>query len=293
MFLSYKIKFALSFRSKQCYNIWEAIMIRTGISTASFFDTLMLEDAPALFRQWGITTAEYYLNSAAEYAPDFVEMLKKRSDDAGVSVVAVHPMSLQFEPLLFTPHPRQREEAMQHYEEVLKAGERLSADHYVMHGPVVLNGVAKNLQLERLAPIFDRLSDMAEDHGLHLTLENVSYSIMPTPEVGLALRALLKRPLYHTLDVKQAIRAGVDPLSFVDAFGEQIIAVHACDCDRSGSKPRYCLPPHGDVDFKAIVDALCRKGFSGAVLLEAYSDMFKTHEELKDAYDALNHQINT
>jgi sugar phosphate isomerase/epimerase len=133
---------------------------------------------------------------------------------------------------------------------------------------------------------------MAEDHGLHLTLENVSYSIMPTPEVGQAIRALIKRPLYHTLDIKQSIRAGVDPLAFVDAFGEHILAVHACDCDFSEGKPRFCLPPHGQVDFKAIMQALQKKGFCGAVLLEAYSDMFQSHEELRDAYDALDQQIN-
>lgn len=267
-------------------------MTDIGISTASFFDTLMLEDAPALFRKWGVRNAEYYLNCAFEYAPAFIDDLKKRSDDAGVRVVAVHPMSLQFEPLLFTPHPRQREEAINSYAEVLKAGEKLGADHYVMHGPVVLQGVAKNLQLERLAPIFDRLSDMAEDHGMHLTLENVSYSIMPSPEIGTELHALLKRPLYHTLDLKQSIRAGYDPMAFVDAFGEQIIAVHACDCDTSSGKPRFCLPPRGNLDFKRIVTALQRKGFCGTVLLEAYSDMFRTHEELKDAYDALDRQIN-
>ena len=268
-------------------------MIRTGISTASFFDTLMLEDAPALFQKWGVRYAEYYLNSSYEYSPAFAEMLKRRSDDAGVRVVAVHPMSLQFEPLLFTPHPRQREEAMIGYEAVLRAGEILGADHYVMHGPVVLgNGVSKNLQLERLAPIFDRLSDMAEDHGLHLTLENVSYSIMPTPEIGLQIHALMQRPLYHTLDLKQSIRAGVDPLAFVDAFGERIIAVHACDCDRSGDRPRFCLPPRGGYDFHRITKALQRKHFDGAVLLEAYSDMFQTHEELRDAYLALDRQIN-
>ncbi len=268
-------------------------MVKTGISTASFFDKLMLEDAPALFGRWGVKYAEYYLNSSYEYEPAFIEQLKQRSDDAGVRVVAVHPMSLQFEPLLFTPHPRQRADAQKGYEAVLKAGERLGADHYVMHGPVVLNGVAKNLQLERLAPIFDRLSDMAEDHGMHLTLENVSYSIMPTPEIGRSIHALIKRPLYHTLDIKQAIRAGVDPLAFVDALGEHIIAVHACDCMLSDGIKRYCLPPKGSVDFRAITDALLQKGFSGAVLLEAYSDMFDTNEELRDAFYALDRQINS
>ena len=267
-------------------------MVKTGISTASFFDKLMLEDAPELFRRWGVVNAEYYLNSSYEYSPDFVRMLKARSDDAGVRVIAVHPMSLQFEPLLFTPHPRQREDAMKGYEAVLKAGQMLGADHYVMHGPVVLNGVAKNLQLERLAPIFDRLSDMAEDYGLHLTLENVSYSIMPTPEVGLMIHALMKRPLYHTLDLKQSIRADIDPMAFVDALGDRIIAVHACDCDASGEKPRFCLPPRGGFDFRKIVTALQRKGFDGAILLEAYSDMFQTNEELRDAYYALDRQIN-
>ncbi len=268
-------------------------MIATGLSTASFFDTLMLEDAPALLQKWGIHTAEYYLNSYCEYDPAFIEDLAKRTEDAGIRVVGVHPMSLQYEPLLFTPHPRQRADAVKAYELVLKAGERLHADHYVMHGPVVLNGVAKNLQLERLAPIFDTLSDMAEDHGLHLTLENVSYSIMPTPEVGLQIHALLKRPLYHTLDVKQSIRAGVDPLAFVDALGEQIIAVHACDCRTEHGVPRYCLPPKGGYDFGRLIEALKSKGFHGPVLLEAYSDMYRDPIELKDAVYALDHMINT
>ena len=268
-------------------------MVKTGISTASFFDKLMLEDAPALFSAWGVRCAEYYLNSYCEYDPAFVKPLAEATADAGIEVVSVHPMSLQYEPLLFTPHPRQQADALIAYESVLKAGEILHADHYVMHGPVVLNGVAKNLQLERLAPIFDRLIDMAEDHGLHLTLENVSYSIMPTPEIGLQLHELCNRPLYHTLDVKQAIRAGVDPLAFAEALGEHILAVHACDVDVSSGKPRYCLPPRGGYDFSSLIGALQKKGFSGAVLLEAYSDMYQSCEELKDAYFAMNRQINT
>ncbi len=268
-------------------------MVHTGISTASFFDTLMLEDAPSLFRQWNVRYAEYYLNSYCEYDLSFVDRLAKETEDAGIHVVGVHPMSLQYEPLLFTPHPRQRSDAMKSYEMVLCAGELLHADHYVMHGPVVLNGVAKNLELERLAPIFDTLSDMAEDHGLHLTLENVSYSIMPTPEVGLKLHSMIRRPLYHTLDIKQSIRAGIDPLAFVDALGEQILAVHACDCDLSGDRPRYCLPPFGGYDFKRLIGALLNKNFKGTVLLEAYSDMYRDKSELKDALIALDELINS
>ena len=268
-------------------------MVKTGISTASFFDELMLEDAPALLHAWGVRYAEYYLNSYCEYDPAFVEPLSRATRGAGIEVVSVHPMSLQYEPLLFTPHPRQREDAMKAYETVLKAGELLGADHYVMHGPVVLNGVAKNLQLERLAPIFDRLSDMAEEHGLHLTLENVSYSIMPTPEIGRRLHELCRRPLYHTLDIKQSIRAGVDPLAFVEALGEHILAVHACDCAHEDGRVRYCLPPRGGYDFKRLIEALERKGFAGAVLLEAYSDMYQDKNELKDAYLSLDRQINS
>lgn len=268
-------------------------MVKTGISTASFFDTLMIEDAPALLRSWNVSYAEYYLNSYCEYDPGFVDLLAKKTEDAGIRVVGVHPMSLQYEPLLFTPHPRQRQDALKAYELVLRAGERLKADHYVMHGPVVLNGVAKNLQLERLAPIFDELSDMAEDHGVHLTLENVSYSIMPTPEIGKEIHALIREPLYHTLDIKQAIRAGVDPLSFVDAFGEQILAVHACDCDFSGERPRFCLPGQGNYDFRQLLSALSRKGFEGTVLLEAYSDMYRDPIELKHAFERLDTSINS
>ena len=59
-------------------------MVITGISTASFFDTLMLEDAPSLFREWGVRNAEYYLNSYCEYDPAFVDRLAKETDRKSV-----------------------------------------------------------------------------------------------------------------------------------------------------------------------------------------------------------------
>ena len=57
-------------------------MVITGISTASFFDTLMLEDAPALLRKWGVKNAEYYLNSSCEYDAAFADRLAKGFDHA-------------------------------------------------------------------------------------------------------------------------------------------------------------------------------------------------------------------
>lgn len=268
-------------------------MANIGISTASFFDRVMLEDAPQLLCQWGVTEAEYFLNCRGEYAPAFLDLLVKRTQDNGIRVTSVHPMSLMFEPQLFSPHPRQFQEACAEYEQVLAAGERLGADHYVMHGAPTLAGVTKNLQIERLAKVFDLLCDRAADHGLQLTLENVSWCIFQTPSFAAALEQQMQRDtLRYTLDVKQAIRAGQDPLAFAKALGKKILAVHAVDCDMHGAKPRFCLPPQGGYDFHTLLQALTENGFDGVVLLEAYSDMYQTLDELKNAFEALKNSCN-
>lgn len=257
-----------------------------GISTACYFQRLMVEDAVPDIGAHGVPLCELFLNSLSEYEPDFFSLLLDRINETGVHVYSVHPMSTQFEPQLFSIHPRQRTDAWALYERVLRGARKLGAKVYVMHGPVHLSGAAKNISLARIAPIFHELSEVAASYGITLALENVSWCAFRTPSFGRALRESLgDGALKYTLDVKQAIRAGCDPLDFVEAVGPDIVNVHLCDAvlDWSG-RVSLRMPGLGGFDFTALRDALIRQGAETPAFIEVYSDMYTNASELYDSY---------
>ena len=262
--------------------------MRIGLSTASFYNLYMIEDLPAVLQDWGVTYAEYFLNSFSEYEPEFVSMLARRTRRAGITVTSVHPMSSMFESQLVSAHPRQSGDAFRIYESVLAAGKMLGTHRYCMHGAAHLSGAAKNLELNRIAPIFDRLTSLAASYGIQLTLENVSWCLFREPQFAVRLLdEMQNKDLRFTLDVKQAVRSGTDPFDYVDAIGERIDAVHCCDCRMENGRMQYLLPPYGGFDFVGLIKKLRdEKGFDGDVLVEVYSDTYRNVTELRDAYHA-------
>jgi sugar phosphate isomerase/epimerase len=231
-----------------------------------------------------------FLNTFSEYEPAFVEMLAERLFAANIEVFSVHPMSMQFEPQLFSIHPRQREDALALFERVLSAGKRLGAKCYVMHGPARLFGGVKNIELARIAPIFLNLAERAQRYGIQLTLENVSWCVFNEPEFGARLQALTDGSIKHTLDVKQAVRSGFDPMDYIRAVGEHIINVHLCDATRLPTGGvRYEMPGFGEYDFVSMFNLLSEKGYAGPAFIEVYSDMY---EEIPTLYESLSRVNN-
>ena len=252
-----------------------------GISTASYFQKTMIEDAITEIGRRGVPLCELFLNSFSEYEPDFISLLEERLAASGVRAYSVHPMSTQFEPQLFSIHPRQRQDAWALYERVLRGAQRLKAQVYVMHGPVHLSGAAKNISLDRIAPIFLELSELAASYGVTLALENVSWCVFCTPEFGRALREATGDRLSYTLDVKQAARSGFDPLAFADAAGGRIVNVHLCDYTRAADGAlRLAMPGLGGFDFSRLCAALNQNGVSCPAFIEVYSDMYKKTDAL-------------
>lgn len=258
--------------------------MQIGISTASYFNRMPIEDAVRDIGAHGVPVAELFLNTFSEYEPDFVECLAQRLEKAGVSAHSVHPMSTQFEPQLFSLHPRQRKDAFRIYERVLQAAKRLGARCYVMHGAATLGGAAKNLELERIAPIFCELNDMAEGYGVTLALENVSWCVFASPAFGLALRERTGDRMHYTLDIKQAVRSGYKPRDYIDAVGDRLVNVHLCDYSvREDGRFLWCMPGQGVCDFAAVAAALRAHGYTGPAFVEVYSDMYRTLDALFDS----------
>ena len=261
--------------------------MRIGLSTASFFQRYMIEDIPAVLAEWGIPYAEYFLNSFCEYEPEFIELLARRTKEYGITVTSVHPMSSTFETQLFSLHPRQRDDAFRTYEKVLAAGKALGAHRYCMHGSIHMAGAVKNQEITRIAPIYDELVTLAKVYDIQLTLENVSWCFCREPDYALRLLDTMQRnDLHFTLDVKQAVRSGVDPIAFVHAIGDRIDAVHCCDYRKDNGVLHYMLPPYGEYVFCRLLNELKQRGFDGDVLVEVYSDTYDDVTELRDAFYA-------
>ncbi len=260
--------------------------MKIGISTASYFGKLQIEDAILDIGAHHVPICELFLNSFSEYEPEFIELLYERVHRAGVTVFSIHPMSMQFEPQLFSIHPRQRGDAWRLYETVLRGGKRLGASYYVMHGPAHLSGTAKNIDLERIAPIFADLSALAREYGIQLTLENVSWCVFHEPEYGARLLEKIgPETIGFTLDVKQSLRSGFDPVAFVDTVGDSIRNVHLCDAtELGGGAVRYEMPGYGGYDFPALFRALGAHGYAGPAFIEVYSDMYS---EIPQLYESL------
>ncbi len=252
-----------------------------GISTASYFNRLQGEDAVVDIAAHGVGICEVFLNSFCEYEPQFIDLLYQRIQGTGLRVFSVHPMSTQFEPMMFSAHSRQRKDAWKLFELVLQGAQKLGATHYVMHGPANLSGGAKNLGMERIAPIFREMIQLAYSYGVTLTLENVSWCLFRLPEYGVALQDAVGGGLKFTLDIKQAFRAGEKPEAFIAAVGDDIVNVHLCDVmwDSEG-KYSLTMPGQGQVDFHSIADALSAHGYDGPAFIEVYGDMYSQTEEL-------------
>lgn len=260
-----------------------------GISTASIFNKAMVEDTPAMLASLGCKKIEVFLNTYSEYRPDFVRLVRRRIDDAGLSVYSVHPMSNQFEAQLFSIHPRQKSDAFAVYRDALNAGKILGATHYVMHGSPHLGGTAKNLEMERITPIFIELLDIAAEYGITLCLENVSWCFFHAPAFGAELKARLgDHRLKFVLDIKQAVRSGEDPFAFVEAVGEDLENWHLCDYafDEQG-KLSLKMPGQGQCDFLAMGKAMRDKGYRGPAFIEVYSDMYTDLDVLRSSFETI------
>jgi sugar phosphate isomerase/epimerase len=259
--------------------------LQVGISTASFFNKCNVEDTPARMKAIGTSLCEIFLNTFSEYEEDFVSMLAGNVRDNELQVYSIHPMGTQFEPQLFSPHARQKADALKIYRQVLRAGSMLGARCYVMHGPAGLNGAVKNMELPRIGPIVQELCEIAGEYGLTLAWENVSWCLFSIPSFGARLlEATGADDLRFTLDIKQAVRSGYSPLEYVEAIGERLINLHICDYRYVAGRFRLAMPGQGDCGFFALRAALEQKKYKGPAFIEVYSDMFHEDTEILKSY---------
>lgn len=248
--------------------------MKLGLSTAAFYGRYETEDAAARIAQLPLDCAEVFLQSDSENTVDFARLVKKNL--SGMPCTSIHPLG-GYENYMAGRPERQVRDAFDHFRRVLDAGQALGAGVFVYHGrnTPLLSPVPWNLawNIEAIVPMCEE----AEKRGMVIAWENVCWCQLTEPARVLEAKAALPQVRF-TLDIKQAMRAGCDPIAFVHAMGSQLCNVHVCDWAEDG---KLCLPGEGVFDFGALISALRTVGYDGPVIMEPYLGLIKSDDALE------------
>ena len=114
--------------------------------------------------------------------------------------------------------------------------------------------------------------------GCYMAHENVVDFSGQRPELLKLLKDYGKENFRMVLDVKQARKAKVSPIEYIEAVGESIAHVHLSDC----TKNSQCAPPgeKGLFNFGELFTQLESINYKGKYIIELYSDGFKDIEDI-------------
>ena len=245
-----------------------------GASSACFYP-LETEKAFQLLCENGFKDIEIFFNSPCEISPSFVRELKAIKDCYGVNVTSVHPYESFGEGYNFFSHYYRRyEDACENYKRFFSAAATLGADYVIMHGAKYGADICNEEYAER----FTRLNETAMSFGCYMAHENVVNFSGQRPEFMTLLKKYGKENFKMVLDVKQARKADIRPVEYIEAVGESIAHVHLSDCSESSQ----CTPPceKGLFDFGELFTQLQSINYKGKYIIELYSDGFDGIEDI-------------
>ncbi|MBP3656852.1 MAG: sugar phosphate isomerase/epimerase [Clostridia bacterium] len=219
--------------------------------------------------------AEVFLQTISEYELPFAAMVRRNLGDT--PCVSMHPAGIQFENQMFGRSARQRADAFDLYRRSLDAGQTLGAQTYVYHGRSTPLLSPLPFQLEANLDVLGLMNEEAKRRGMIVAWENVYWcQLTDCSRIREVKRAL--PDIRFTLDIKQAMRAGADPIEMAREMGESLVHVHICDWDENR---KLCLPGEGQFDFRKLIDTLKDIGYNGPVIMEPYLAMISSDNALE------------
>lgn len=262
--------------------------MKTGVSTASLFLRKNNEDALPLLRDLGVSCAEVFLTSFSEYGSPFSDVLKSVKGD--LDVFSVHALNTEFEPQLFSKHPRVKADAYAWLNKVLDGANALGAAHYTFHGTTRMKKASRSGAADDFPSMcegFFELSKECERRGVALCLENVEWATYN--RLGVFSRLADAVPdLRGVLDIKQARLSEAPWQDYLTEMGSRLSHVHISDLDERG---KICLPGRGTFPFKELVCRLQDVGFDGPLLIEVYHGDYGDFDELRRAVDYVDNLL--
>jgi sugar phosphate isomerase/epimerase len=141
-------------------------------------------------------------------------------------------------------------------------------------------GIKTEKQLDAQALLLKKILVICDNNGIQANLHNHTYEV----ENGMHdLKGTLARIPDIKLgpDLNWLIRAGINPVDFINTYGKQIVYLHIRDQYADGKWTEYL--GQGVTDFAAIAKALKAKKFKGNCAIElAFEKDFKPVNALKE-----------
>lgn len=247
-----------------------------GISTACFYPQ-HTEDTLRQLISLSIQSVEIFLNTFSELEDTYLRELRRLADGSGVRVLAIHPFTSGMEPLFFfSRYDRRFQDGLELYKRFFHAANLLGAEILVFHGNTRGIPIENDAYFER----FGRLIQAGKSFGVLVCQENVSRCTSHSPVFLREMAAALPDARF-VLDVKQAVRSGESPQSFIEALGRKIVHIHISDHTEQIS----CLPPgKGILNTGRFLTDMQNTGFNGGIIVELYRENFDTIVEIYEGY---------
>lgn len=247
-----------------------------GLSSACFYPEVLTEDSIKIMKKSGFEYGELFLNSPSEYDLDFIKKLVDEKEKNNFKVNSVHAFSSSFEPFLFDRYDRRRNDMLEHFKNVCRAGVMLGADSYTFHGLRLNQDSCINNKF--ILDIYNKLTYIALEIGIKLSQENVSWCMSGNLDFLKMLKEQCKNPLFYTFDIKQAHKAGVEWDKYLDVMGENLCNFHINDFNPEN----ICmLPGKGEFDYEKISCKLRQIMYNGRGIIEVYRENFINLKELE------------
>ena len=136
-------------------------------------------------------------------------------------------------------------------------------------------------QLDAQAELLRRIMDLCRDNGIELNLHNHTYEVQD--DMHDLSETLARVPdIRLGPDLNWLVRGGVNPVAFIEAYGNRIVFLHIRDQNADGSWSEAV--GEGNMDYAAIGRALRAAGFSGDAVIElAHERNFKPTRPLRES----------
>lgn len=247
-----------------------------GVSTSCLYP-LETELSLKTLCSFGIEVCELFFNSPGEMEKNFVSELKAIADGGGLAVRSVHPWSSFAEThMLFSEYGRRFANTLDDYKKYFDAANILGASFVVIHGSRKPPRITGGEYIER----FYELVRAGKKEGVTVIQENVNAFLSESPDFLREMRHEIGEDFKMVFDIKQAVRAGYEPIGFAKEFAESIAHIHISD-----HRPGFdCLAPgKGEFDFASFIAQMNSAGYDGDYIIELYRHNFGEPRELLEA----------
>lgn len=258
-----------------------------GLSSACFYPDTLTENTLPKMKEMGFRVAELFLNSPTEYEEKFIDLLGNEANKYNIQINSIHAFCAAFEPFLFEEYERRRDDMFVYFEKMCRSTSQIGAKYYTFHGMRLSRDGNYNKKL--IAEVYDKLTYTALKYGIKLCQENVSWCMSSKPDFLEYIKEHSKYPIYFTLDIKQAYKAGLTPIDYLKVMNKNLKNLHINDRDDNS----ICLlPGHGDVNFQSLKQDLDEVGYNGVGIIEVYRENYKDLSELKRSKEYLEEIFN-